>query len=106
MGGVSSPGFLLLKNQQESKLKRLDGLTESDYFREMENIRQGNPPSEKIKKYILKAMDTKVTRQDVETMLSYQADSAINKFQSAHGEPFNLLCGALRVMFQDVKESK
>jgi hypothetical protein len=58
------------------------------------------------KKYILKAMDTKVTRRDVETMLSYQADSAINKFQSAHGEPFNLLCGALRVMFQDVKESK
>ena len=50
MGGVSSPGFLLLKKQQESKLKRLDGLTESDYFREMENIRQGNPPSEKIKK--------------------------------------------------------
>lgn len=58
------------------------------------------------KRYILKAMDAKVTRQDVETMLSYQADSAINKFQSAHGEPFNLLCGALRVMFQDVKESK
>ena len=57
MGGVSSPGFLLLKKQQESKLKRLDGLTESDYFREMESIRQGNPPSEKIKKYILKAFN-------------------------------------------------
>lgn len=43
MGGVSSPGFLLLKKQQESKLKRLDGLTESDYFNAMEDIRNYKP---------------------------------------------------------------
>ena len=43
MGGVSSPGFLLLKKQQESKLKRLDWLTVADYFNAMEDIRNGKP---------------------------------------------------------------
>ena len=40
---VSSPGFLLLKKQQESKLKRLDGFTVADYFNAMEDISNGKP---------------------------------------------------------------
>ena len=46
-------GYALLKKQREAKLKRLSGLTMTDYFQAMEEARNGKPLNQNIKKYIL-----------------------------------------------------
>ena len=46
-------GYALLKKQREAKLKRLSGLTMTDYFQAMEEVRNGKPLDQNIKRYIL-----------------------------------------------------
>ena len=46
-------GYALLKKQREAKLKRLSGLTITDYFQAMEEVRNGKPLNQNIKRYIL-----------------------------------------------------
>ena len=53
MNRLDNSGLLLLKKQQAEKVKRLEGLTLSNYFHAMEEIRQGLPPNPEIKKYML-----------------------------------------------------
>ena len=55
MDGKPSSGYLKLMQQREAKNKRLEGLTYSNYFREMEDIRNGREPSNFIKQYILRS---------------------------------------------------
>ena len=46
-------GYALLKKQREARLKRLSGLTMTDYFQAMEEVRNGKPLNQNIKRYIL-----------------------------------------------------
>lgn len=48
-------GYDLLRKQREQRLKRLSGLSLSDYYRAMEDIRNGKPLNPNVKRYILHA---------------------------------------------------
>ena len=48
-----SPGYMLLRQQRIERDKRLTGLTWTDYFRAMEDVRNGKPISPNLKKYLL-----------------------------------------------------
>lgn len=53
MGYQQGSGLMLLKQQRAERNKRLAGLTQAEYFRAMEDIRDGKEPSRSIKKYML-----------------------------------------------------
>ena len=53
MSGSGLTGYALLKKQREAKLKRLSGLTMKDYFQSMEEVRQGRPIPDNLKRFIL-----------------------------------------------------
>ena len=55
MDGKPSSGYLKLMQQREAKNKRLEGLTYSNYFHAMEDIRNGREPSDFIKQYMLRS---------------------------------------------------
>ena len=53
MSSSQTSGYALLKKQREQKLKRLNGLTVTDYFNAMEDIRNGKPINQNLKRYVL-----------------------------------------------------
>ena len=53
MSSSQTSGYALLKKQREQKLKRLNGLTVADYFNAMEDIRNGKPINQNLKRYVL-----------------------------------------------------
>lgn len=53
MNSSQTSGYALLKKQREQKLKRLNGLTVADYFNAMEEIRNGKPINQNLKRYVL-----------------------------------------------------
>ena len=53
MNRFDNSGLMLLKKQQAEKVKRLEGLTLSNYFHAMEEIRQGLLATDYLVKIIL-----------------------------------------------------
>jgi len=53
MNSSQTSGYALLKKQREQKLKRLNGLTVADYFNAMEDVRNGKPINQTLKRYVL-----------------------------------------------------
>lgn len=53
MYASNGSGLRMLMQQRRERKSRLNGLTMGEYIHEMEKIRNGEEPSDKIKKYML-----------------------------------------------------
>ena len=58
------------------------------------------------KDYILKAASPRVSRDYANATFAIQGRAAIDNFQAAHGEHFQLISGALRLMLDDAISAK
>lgn len=59
-----------------------------------------------FKRFILKAMNPKVTRQDVDGFIAVQCMQAIRQYRSAHDPAFDVIGGALKLTFEEISKGK
>ena len=59
-----------------------------------------------FKRFILKAMNPKVTRQDVDSFIAFHCTQAIKQYRAEHDPAFDIIGGALKLTFEEIQKGK